>query len=163
MQSTLWSSRGDADVRCVGQLGMWRVHIQRRLVSGAVARILGVGPYNLKELAPIARHPSPSDASWRLFESHMAESADSVVEAQQLQPGQSSSSTQSTALTILNTLKSPDLSRKRKIDSTPPPKGKRRARGDGSSEPKILWINLNSHSPKAKLLWREQTGQWYQG
>ena len=40
---------------------------------------------------------------------------------------------------ILNALRAPtlsDLKRKRKIDSKPPPKGKRRARGEGASEPK---------------------------
>ena len=40
---------------------------------------------------------------------------------------------------IINALTAPtlsDLMRKRKIDSNPPPKGKRRARGVGASEPK---------------------------
>ena len=37
-----------------------------------------------------------------------------------------------------------ELTRKRKIDWNPPPKGKRRARGEGSSEPKIV-------SPRQRL------------
>ena len=44
-------------------------------------------------------------------------------------------------LTILDVLKAPkpsDLTRKRSIDSNPPPKGKRRARGEGSREPKTV-------------------------
>ena len=44
-------------------------------------------------------------------------------------------------LTILDVLKAPklsDLTRKRSIDSNPPPKGKRLARGEGSSEPKTV-------------------------
>ena len=44
--------------------------------------------------------------------------------------------------TFLNTLKAPrlsELTRKRRIDTNPPPpKGKRRARGEGSSEPKTV-------------------------
>ena len=43
--------------------------------------------------------------------------------------------------TILNTLRSPklsDLTRKRKVDCNPPPKGKRRARGEGANEPKTV-------------------------
>ena len=46
-------------------------------------------------------------------------------------------------LSILDMLKAPtctELTRKRKIDCNPPPKGKRRrhARGEGSSEPKTV-------------------------
>ena len=44
-------------------------------------------------------------------------------------------------LSILDALKAPtctELTRKRKIDCNPPPKGKRRARGEGSSEPKTI-------------------------
>ena len=44
-------------------------------------------------------------------------------------------------LSILDVLKAPtrtELTRKRKIDCNPPPKGKRRARGEGSSEPKTV-------------------------
>ena len=40
---------------------------------------------------------------------------------------------------ILDALKPPalsDLTRKRKVNCNPPPEGKRRARGEGSSEPK---------------------------
>ena len=43
--------------------------------------------------------------------------------------------------TILNTLKCPklsDLTRKRKVDCNPPPKGKRRACGEGANEPKTV-------------------------
>ena len=44
-------------------------------------------------------------------------------------------------MSILEVLKAPtrsDLVRKRKIDSNPPPKGRRRARGEGSSELKSV-------------------------
>ena len=41
-------------------------------------------------------------------------------------------------LEVLKTPKASDLTRKRKVDCIPPPKGKRRARGEGSSEPKIV-------------------------
>ena len=44
-------------------------------------------------------------------------------------------------LSILDVLKAPmhmELTRKRKIDCNPPPKGKRRAQGEGSSEPKTV-------------------------
>ena len=40
--------------------------------------------------------------------------------------------------TVFNSLKAPklsDLTRKRKVDSNPPPKGKRRARGEDANEP----------------------------
>ena len=50
-------------------------------------------------------------------------------------------------LSILDVLRAPihtELTRKRKIDSNPPPKGKRRARGEGSSEPKTV-------SPRQRL------------
>ena len=43
------------------------------------------------------------------------------------------------SLSILKALKGPkasDLTRKRKVDCNPPPKGKRRAHGEGSNEPK---------------------------
>ena len=42
---------------------------------------------------------------------------------------------------ILEALKAPkasDLTRQCKVDCNPPPKGKRRARGEGSSEPKTV-------------------------
>ena len=42
---------------------------------------------------------------------------------------------------ILNALRAPtlsDLTHKRKVDSNPPPKGKRRARGEGASKPKRI-------------------------
>ena len=45
------------------------------------------------------------------------------------------------SVSILEALKAPkasDLTRKRKVDCNPPPKGKRRARGEGSSEPKTV-------------------------
>ena len=57
--------------------------------------------------------------------------ATSVSEPEE-HPGQS-------PLSILDVLKAPtrtELTRKRKIDCNPQPKGKRRARGEGSSEPK---------------------------
>ena len=44
-------------------------------------------------------------------------------------------------LSILDVLKAPtrtELTRKRKINCNPQPKGKRRARGEGSSEPKTV-------------------------
>ena len=44
-------------------------------------------------------------------------------------------------LTVFKSLKAPklsDLTRKRKVDSNPPPKGKRRARGEGANEPKTV-------------------------
>ena len=44
-------------------------------------------------------------------------------------------------LSILDVLKAPtrtELTRKRKIDCNPQPKGKRRTRGEGSSEPKTV-------------------------
>ena len=43
--------------------------------------------------------------------------------------------------TLLNTLKSPklsDLTRKRKVDCNPPPKGKRRSRGEGANDLKTV-------------------------
>ena len=43
--------------------------------------------------------------------------------------------------TVFNSLKAPklsDLTRKWKVDSNPPPKGKRRARGEGANEPKTV-------------------------
>ena len=63
--------------------------------------------------------------------------ADVPVEARDEQSGPSSCN----PLTILEALKAPKLSeltRKRRIDSNPPPKGKRPARGEGSSEPKTV-------------------------
>ena len=45
------------------------------------------------------------------------------------------------SLSILDVLRPPtrsELIRKRKVDSNPPPKGKRRAGGEGSTEPKTL-------------------------
>ena len=45
------------------------------------------------------------------------------------------------SVSILEALKAPkasDLTRKRKVDCNPPPKGKRRAHGEGSSEPKTV-------------------------
>ena len=57
-----------------------------------------------------------------------------VVSEPEEHPGPSPSS-------ILDVLKAPtctELTRKRKIDCNPPPKGKRRARGEGSSEPKTV-------------------------
>ena len=45
------------------------------------------------------------------------------------------------SVSILEALKAPkasDLTRKRKVDCNPLPKGKRRARGEGSSEPKTV-------------------------
>ena len=45
------------------------------------------------------------------------------------------------SLSILDVLRPPTrskLTRKRKVDSNPPPKGKRRARGEGSTEPKTV-------------------------
>ena len=45
------------------------------------------------------------------------------------------------SLSILDVLMPPtrsELTRKRKVDSNPPPKGKRRARGEGSTEPKTV-------------------------
>ena len=47
----------------------------------------------------------------------------------------------SSPLSILDVLMAPtrtELSRKRKVDCNPPPKGKRCARGEGSSEPKTV-------------------------
>ena len=44
-------------------------------------------------------------------------------------------------LSILDVLRAPthmELTRKCKIDSNPPPKGKRQAQGEGSSEPKTI-------------------------
>ena len=45
------------------------------------------------------------------------------------------------SVSILQSLKAPkasDLTRKRKVDCNPPPKGKRKARGQGSSDPKTV-------------------------
>ena len=45
------------------------------------------------------------------------------------------------SVSILEALKTPkasDLTRKRKVDCNPPPKGKRKARGEGSSEQKTV-------------------------
>ena len=45
------------------------------------------------------------------------------------------------SLSILDVLRPPtpsELTSKRKVDSNPPPKGKRRARGEGSTEPKTV-------------------------
>ena len=52
----------------------------------------------------------------------------------------SSSSTRS----VFDALKAPalsDLTRKRSVHCNPPPKGKRRARGEGSSEPKSITVS----------------------
>ena len=54
---------------------------------------------------------------------------------------QARSSLRRPSVSILEALKTPkasDLTRKRKVDCIPPPKGKRRARGEGSSEPKTV-------------------------
>ena len=54
---------------------------------------------------------------------------------------QARSSLRCPSVSILEALKTPkasDLTRKRKVDCNPPPKGKRRARGEGSSEPKTV-------------------------
>ena len=54
---------------------------------------------------------------------------------------QARSSFRRPSVSILEALKAPkasDLTRKRKVDCNPPPKGKRRARGEGSSEPKTV-------------------------
>ena len=42
------------------------------------------------------------------------------------------------SISILEALKVSDLTRKRKVDCNPLPKGKRRAHGEGSSEPKTV-------------------------
>ena len=55
---------------------------------------------------------------------------------------------------ILDTLRAPKLSeltRKRKVDSNPPPRGKRRARGEGSSEPKTVSAARVKEFPKECL------------
>lgn len=52
-----------------------------------------------------------------------------------------SEDTTSSPLSILEVLKSPvhtELTRKRKVDFNPPPEGKRKARGEGSTEPKTI-------------------------
>ena len=54
---------------------------------------------------------------------------------------QARSSLRRPSVSILEALKTPkasDLTRKRKMDCKTPPKGKRRARGEGSSEPKTV-------------------------
>ena len=54
---------------------------------------------------------------------------------------QARSSLRRPSVSILEALKAPkasDLTRKHKVDCNSPPKGKRRARGEGSSEPKIV-------------------------
>ena len=54
---------------------------------------------------------------------------------------QARSSLRRPSVSILEALKTPkasDLTRKRKVDCIPPPKGKSRARGEGSSEPKTV-------------------------
>ena len=54
---------------------------------------------------------------------------------------QARSSLRRPSVSILEALKVPkasDPTRKRKVDCNPSPKGKRRARGEGSSEPKIV-------------------------
>ena len=59
-------------------------------------------------------------------------------------------------LSILDVLRAPthtELTRERKIDSNPPPKGKRRARGEGSSEPKTV-------SPRQRLKTSSQMNVW---
>ena len=64
----------------------------------------------------------------------MLEPSDSVTDKQ-------SAPSSSTAVTILDALKAPrlsDFTRKRKVDCNPPPRGKRRARGEGTSEPKTV-------------------------
>ena len=52
-------------------------------------------------------------------------------------PGPSSAHSLST-LDVLRPPTRSELTRKRKVDSNPPPKGKRRARGEGSTEPKTV-------------------------
>ena len=53
--------------------------------------------------------------------------------------GETSSNTVRTFLNTLKALRLSELTRKRRIDTNPPPpKGKRRARGEGSSEPKTV-------------------------
>ena len=63
--------------------------------------------------------------------------ADVPAEARDEQSGPSSCSS-CNPLTILEALKAPKLSELTRIDFNPPPKGKRRARGEGSSEPNTV-------------------------
>ena len=65
----------------------------------------------------------------------------------------SSSAESSSAPAALSMLDKPgSLMRKRKIDANPPPKGKRRARGEGANEPKNVSASKRvSEFPKESL------------